>query len=145
MPHMKSLSAVSLAVLVALPLGLSACSTGHTATTPSPTSTESSVSHSLPTPTMKTAQELRDATVQIAPDGQLVLDVGTLAADSYTATVADAKVVKFVPGSTSKDGKVTRPTFEPLAKGTTKVTLSNKDTSIAPVTFTIEVAAASSK
>lgn len=142
---MNKLTTASVALLIALPLGLAACSTPTTSSTPSavPLSDSSDPGASIVDPVIgpviKTPEELAGTTVEVPLNGQLVLDIGDLDVDSYTAEIADPAIVQFIQGRTVDGDPMFRPGLKPLAEGTTTVTLTNTDTTIAPVTFTMTV------
>lgn len=139
---MNKLTTASLALLIALPLGLAACSTPTTPSTvplPDPSATGAPIVDPVIAPVIKTPEELAGTTVEVPLNGQLVLDIGDLDVDSYTAEIADPTIVEFIQGRSVDGDPMFRPGLKPLAEGTTTVTLTNTDTTIAPVTFTITV------
>lgn len=84
------------------------------------------------------ANDLQGITVMLDVGQVLNINTGDLAADSYTATVADSSVAEFVQGG--KSGSATfNPGFTGLAAGTTDVTLQNKDGGIQALEFVIQV------
>lgn len=89
-------------------------------------------------PVIKKVNELQGATVELPIDQTLVIDTESLAPDSYTATVADGSIVKFVQGSSGGSAEF-NPGFEPLKEGETEVTMTNAQGGIQPLTFTIVV------
>jgi hypothetical protein len=136
---MTTLKTASLALLIALPLGLAACSTPSAVPLPDPTASGAPITDPVPAPTIATPESLAGTTVEVPINSQLVLDIGDLDVESFTAEIADPTVAEFIQGSSVKGDQMFRPGVKPLKVGTTTVTLTNKDTTIAPVTFTLTV------
>ena len=84
------------------------------------------------------AAKLQGATVKVPLDSELNITTGSLAVTSYSGTVADTSIAKFVPGSTTSSAKFD-PSVKPLKVGETTVTLKNKNGGIQDVTFTLDV------
>lgn len=89
-------------------------------------------------PITVSAGKLQGETVKVPLDSQLNITTGDLAVTSYSGTVADSSIAKFVPGSKTYGTKLD-PSVKPLKVGETTVTLKNKDGGIQNVTFTIDV------
>lgn len=144
---MNKLTTASVALIIALPLGLAACSTPTTPSAPSaaplpdPSATGAPIVDPVAAPLITTPEALAGTTVEIAINGQLVLDVGDLDVESYSAQIADPTVAEFIPGKRIKGDPMFLPGVRPLRVGTTTVTLTNTDATIPPVTFTITVTA----
>jgi hypothetical protein len=95
-----------------------------------------------PTPAVEpitvSANDLQGKTVDVPLNSMLNINTGSLAVDSYTATVEDTSIASFVQGHT--DGGATfNPGFTPLEVGKTSVTMSNKNGGIQNLVFTINV------
>lgn len=82
--------------------------------------------------------DLPGATVQLLTDQVLQIDPGSLAADSIHGVVEDTAVAQFVAGDETDDG-TWWPKAYGVAEGETRVVLSNSDSGIQDVEFTIEV------
>ena len=140
---------VSIAVIGAAALGLSACSSGSddsagttpaTAGTPGASSTASASTGVLP-PVIVNIADIDGTTVDV-PLGNTIDLVTGEGEDptTWTAKLSDESVAEFVPGK--NDGSATfNPGITPLAEGTTDVVLSNPATD-ASVSFTVNVTAA---
>lgn len=128
---------IAVAGVVAVVVGLSACSS-----TPAGTSSSSSdapIGGDVITPLTVEANDLQGETVDLVVGQVLNINTGDLATDSYTGEVADTSVASFVKG-TSGGSAETNPGVEALAVGETEVTLTNADGGIQPLTFTVVVA-----
>lgn len=119
---MIDLRRIAVAALVGAALGLSACA-GPPPVTP---------------PVTRDVGSLQGDIVELDVGQMLNIDTGDLAVDSYSGTVADPEVARFVVGR-EEGGATYNPGVEALAEGTTEVVLSNSDGGIQDVTFTVEV------
>lgn len=118
---MKTLRVLVALVAVSAVVGLSACSA-----TP------------VVAPVTVSVGELQGATVKVSLNQVVNINTGDLAADSYTAEIADPSILEFVQGK--KEGDATfNPGLRPLKEGTTEVTLTNAQGGIQPLTFTVTV------
>lgn len=118
---MKTLRVFAAVIAVSAVLGLAACAP-----------------HPVVTPVVVNTGDIQGTTVSVPVNSTLVLNTGSLAVDSYTATIADTSIASFVQGRT--DGSATfNPGLQPLKVGETKVTLANKDGGIQDVVFTLKV------
>ncbi len=113
-----------------LVLGLTACA--QSGSSPSGDSTD------VIAPVTKDANDLQGATVELVVGQVLNINTGDLAVDSYTGTVADAKVAEFVPGHEDSSASF-NPGVKALAAGSTEVEMVNEQGGIQPLTFTVEV------
>lgn len=118
---MKSLRVFAAVVSVAAVVGLSACA-------PTP----------VVEPVTVSVGDLQGSTVDVALNQVVNINTGDLAVDSYTTTVADTSIVEFVQGKL-EGGATFNPGFKPLAVGETKVTMTDEQGGIQPLTFTIRV------
>jgi len=91
-------------------------------------------------PVTKVAGTLQGQSVLLPTNTVLNIDTGSLAVDSYTATVSDTSIVEFTQG-VAGDTK-TLPSFKPLKIGTATVTLTNSDTTVPVLKFNILVVGA---
>jgi len=92
-------------------------------------------------PITKSTDELQGSTVELPLNTVLNITTGSLAVDSYSATIADPSIASFVQGHT--DGSATfNPGITPLKIGETTVTLKNSQGGIQDVKFTLDVVAA---
>jgi hypothetical protein len=122
----------SLGILAALAIALplAACSDDL-----SRSSDTTQAGSELPAPVIVDVNEIDGTTVSV-PLGNVVV-VNADDPTAWTATVADASVATFTPGS--DDGSATfNPGFAPVQAGTTEVTMTDGTTT---VTFTLEVTA----
>lgn len=118
---MKSLRVFAAVIAVSAVMGLAACA-------PTP----------VVAPITVSANDLQGKTVDVPLNSTLNINTGSLAVDSYTATIDDTSIVSFVQGHT--DGGATfNPGFTPLKVGKTSVTMSNKNGGIQNLVFTINV------
>jgi len=101
----------------------------------------SSTSSSVVAPITKSTDELQGSTVELPLNTVLNITTGSLAVDSYTATIADPSIASFVQGHTDGSAEF-NPGITPLKVGETTVTLKNAQGGIQPVEFTLEVVAA---
>jgi len=124
----RRLAAGGLAVLAAI--ALSGCAAA-----------QSGAGTGVLAPIVRTADSLQGATVRLPMNTVLVVGTGSLAVDSYTATIADPAVVAFTQGHDDGSARF-NPGFEPLELGSTAVTLRNAQGGIQPIEFTISVVAA---
>ncbi|GAA1648579.1 pilus assembly protein N-terminal domain-containing protein [Microbacterium flavum] len=90
-------------------------------------------------PVTMSAGSLQGATVDLVVGQVLNISTGDLAADSYTAAVADTAVASFTPGG-EKSGAVFNPGITAVAPGTTAVRMTNSQGGIQPLDFTVVVA-----
>jgi len=90
------------------------------------------------TPIVVNAEDIQGGVVEVPLNSTLVINTGSLAVDSYSATIADPSIAEFVQGK--DDGSATfNPGLTPKKVGETEVTLSNKDGGIQDVDFTLKV------
>ncbi|WP_291036706.1 hypothetical protein [Herbiconiux sp.] len=127
---------IAVAGVVAVVVGLSACSSTPAGTS---SSSEAPIGGDVITPLTVEANDLQGETVDLVVGQVLNINTGDLATDSYTGEVADTSVASFVKG-TSGGSAETNPGVEALAVGETEVTLTNADGGIQPLTFTVVVA-----
>src|ERR1700712_3843525 len=120
---MKSLRSIRVLTVAAIALsaiiGLSACA-----------------SSPVVAPIVVNTGDIQGTTVTVPLNSTVDLNTGSLAVDSYTATIADPTIPSFVQGKT--DGAKFNPGLKPLKVGTTQVTLANKDGGIQDVVFTLK-------
>lgn len=90
-------------------------------------------------PVVMEVGELQGETVQLLARQVLQINPGSLAADTIRGVVQDPNIAQFVEGA-ENDGGTWWPKVFGVADGTTKVVLSNSDTGIQDVVFTVEVA-----
>ena len=122
---MKSLRLLAVAALaLSAVVGLSAC-----ANTP------------VVAPVVVNTGDIQGSTVTVPLNSTVDLNTGSLAVDSYTATIADTSIAQFVQGHTD-NGATFNPGIKPLKVGSTQVTLANKQGGIQNVVFTLKVVAA---
>lgn len=130
----RTIAALALAgALAGAALGLIGCSSG-----PAPaSSTGSSTSSSALPPVIADLGSIDGTTVQVPMGGTVDLTGADKDFTHWTADIADAKVVSFVPGKDDGSAQF-NPGLDALATGTTTVTLDNS-ASGAHVSFTVEV------
>ncbi|MCU1514354.1 MAG: hypothetical protein JWO10_1444, partial [Microbacteriaceae bacterium] len=81
---------------------------------------------------------LQGSVITLVLNQQLDIKTGSLEVESYTGTVSDPSVAKFVKGR--KDGGAEfNPGVKPLKVGETQVTLKNAQGGIQNVVFTLKV------
>lgn len=136
--HRSIAGLVAVAALTTGAFALAGCSGGVAPATSTSSTPETSGSDMLP-PIIVDLGTVDGTTVK-APVGNTI----DLTGDDkdfahWTADIADAKVVAFVPGKDDGSAQF-NPGLDALAEGTTKVTLDNS-ASGAHVTFTVEVTA----
>lgn len=89
-------------------------------------------------PVTRDVGELQGETVQLVVGQVLDIVPGDLAVDSYRGEVADPAIAEFVAGREDGDA-VYNPGVKALAAGKTAVVLTNTDSAVDDVTFTVEV------
>lgn len=140
--------------IAGLVIGLTACAQPQPSSSPTPTPSHTEASHSAsaspstpPTPTTspvippvtQSVTDLQGKTVDLKVGQVLNINTGSLDVTSYTGKVADESIAKFVAGR--KDATATfNPGVTALKDGKTTVVLSNKQSGIEDVTFTVVVA-----
>ena len=122
--------ALPIAAAVGMTLALAAC-TPAAPTAPAAPAVE---------PIAVDAADARGETLTVELDQVLYIDTGDLhvGVEGFTAEIDDESVLEFVPGADAGDFAI-YPGFEPVAEGSTRVTLSNEDEDIPPIEFTVEV------
>jgi hypothetical protein len=96
------------------------------------------IDHPAVEPVTVSANKLQGETVKVPLDSELNIATGDLSVTSYSGSVADSSIARFVPGSKTSTLELD-PSVKPLKVGETTVTLKNKDGGIQNVTFTIDV------
>ncbi len=95
-----------------------------------------------PEPVTASASSLQGETVKVPLGSELNIKTGSLSVTSYSGTVADPSIAKFIKGRKAS-GATFDPAVKPLKAGKTVVTLSNSDGGIQDVVFVIDVTSGS--
>lgn len=101
---------------------------------PSPTA----VGGDIVAPVTMSSDDLQGATVELTVGQVLNITTGDLAPGSYAGEVADPAVAAFTPGR-SESAATYNPGIDALHTGSTAVTLTNEDSGIQSVDFTVVV------
>ena len=91
-------------------------------------------------PVTMSVNELQGAEVELVVGQVLNIVTDSLAVDSYTGQVVDARVAEFTAGRVDWSAEF-NPGVTALAVGTTKVTMTNDQGGIQPLEFTVKVVA----
>jgi hypothetical protein len=89
-------------------------------------------------PVTVSANSLQGETVKVPLESELNITTGSLSVTSYSGTVSDRSIAKFVPGRKTTTLELD-PSVRPLKVGHTTITLKNTDGGIQNVTFTLDV------
>jgi hypothetical protein len=98
----------------------------------------STATHPVVEPITVSSNKLQGETIKVSLDGDLNITTGSLSVTSYSGTVSDPSIAKFVPGRKTSTLELD-PSVKPLKVGETKVTLKNKNGGIQDVVFTLDV------
>ena len=135
----KQLLALGAAALLAVTL--SACGASSTQNDSGGVkSTEQPIGGDVSAPVTMSVNELQGAEIELLVGQALNINTDSLAVDSYTGEVADAKVAEFTEGKSDGSAEF-NPGVSALAVGKTKVTLFNEQGGIQPLEFTVKVVA----
>lgn len=121
--------ALTVITIIGAVLGTSACTSG----TPSGQSSASDAGVIAPVIVQLADQDGRTVSVGLGN----VVDLVAVDPKAWTAKIADPSIAEFVAGGT-RGGATFNPGLQPLAVGTTEVTLTN-DSDDTTVVFTLEV------
>jgi hypothetical protein len=128
------LKLIALAAAASVALILTACSTTTNSGGDAP------IGGDIVAPVTMGVNQLQGAEVELVVGQALNIDTESLAVDSYTAEISDAKVLEFTQGGTS-GGAEFNPGLLALAEGSSEVTLINDQGGIQPLEFTVTVVA----
>ena len=132
-------AAVGVAALLALTLA--ACGGSSSQENSNSTSgTEQPIGGDVIAPVTMSVNELQGAEVELVVGQVLNIVTDSLAVDSYTGQVVDARVAEFIAGRVDGSAEF-NPGVTALAVGTTKVTMTNDQGGIQPLEFTVKVVA----
>lgn len=133
------LAAVGAAALLAVTLSACGGSSAQNDSSPSP-ATEAPIGGDVIAPVTTSVNELQGAEVELVVGQVLNIMTDSLAVDSYTGQVVNARVAEFTAGRVDGSAEF-NPGVTALAVGTTKVTMTNDQGGIQPLEFTVKVVA----
>lgn len=132
-------AAVGVAALLALTLA--ACGASSSQEDSNSTSgTEQPIGGDVVAPVTMSVNELQGVEVELVVGQVLNIVTDSLEVDSYTGEVADPKIAEFSTGRNDGSAEF-NPGVTALAAGTTTVTLTNEQSGIQPLEFTVTVVA----
>ncbi|MFB7843099.1 hypothetical protein [Microbacterium sp. NPDC056052] len=136
--HRSIAGLVAGAALATAALGLAGCSGGATPAESTSSATGTTGAGVLP-PVIADLGSIDGTTVQVPLGNTIDLTGDDKDFTHWTADITDPKILSFVPGKDDGSAQF-NPGLDPLAEGTTKVTMDNS-ASGAHVDFTVEVTA----
>lgn len=142
MTHIRprtQLIAAGAAALLALTLSACGGSSPQNNENGSP-ATEAPIGGDVIAPVTMSVNELQGAEVELVVGQALNIVTDSLAVDSYTGQVVDARVAEFIAGRDDGSAEF-NPGVTALSVGSTKVTMTNAQGGIQPLEFTVKVVA----
>lgn len=129
---------MALGAIVVLAASLSACASSSSNEQESSGSSEQAIGGDVIAPLTMSVNELQGAEVELLVGQVLNINTDSLAVDSYSGEVSDSAVVEFSKGDASGSAEF-NPGVKALKVGKSTVTMTNEQSGIQPLEFTVTV------